>query len=587
MKKWKGITLTGAQRATLLTAFTVLLLGGVLLAFGAGALFLPLRMAGLLHLAVGTLLLFGFLWPLLHGHVAARRARAAEALEAQEKKKRGVAFARLAQRMRADFLRWSNLIALVASLVLLAVFAYLLVVISLDAQALGLLSYLHVLVTVAAFLMLLILSKALQHFMPKDKQASALMANIDVLRFNLVLVVIGMVLQLTGLFEMRGVLRFVEYAVALYAFVFLVISLAGGFLRGAFATGVRLLIPRPFSKREEDEEDLISYLERSTGMTLHSLFGMRVARRILPIVCLVVAAGFWLSTGVAQIETYERGALYRFGKCERILEPGVHLTLPWPFDKVELYETEKVQEMVVGYESDERTNLLWDESHGGTEYKLLLGDGNELVSVNLRIKYKIDDLYEYVTCSAEPAQMLNAKAYSVVTDLTVRTTLDVLLEEDRAALSQIIEERLGEYLDGVSCGLAVTDVIIESIHPPVELSAIYRDVVSAELEREAQIEAATGIAEATKIYAELVKNKAIQEAQIRQNQKVAEAEAAVAEFMAMVEAYGTYPDTYVYYKYLQALAEVYDGRRLYILGDGIDQRYIYFKDGVVIYNPTP
>ena len=74
MKKWKGITLTGAQRATLLTAFTVLLLGGVLLAFGAGALFLPLRMAGLLHLAVGTLLLLGFLWPLLHGHVAARRA---------------------------------------------------------------------------------------------------------------------------------------------------------------------------------------------------------------------------------------------------------------------------------------------------------------------------------------------------------------------------------------------------------------------------------------------------------------------------------------------------------------------------------
>jgi hypothetical protein len=170
MKKWKGITLTGAQRATLLTAFTVLLLGGVLLAFGAGALFLPLRMAGLLHLAVGTLLLLGFLWPLLHGHVAAGRARAAEALEAQEKKKRGVAFARLAQRMRADFLRWSNLIALVASLVLLAVFAYLLVVISLDAQALGLLSYLHVLVTVAAFLVLLILSKALQHFMPKEWQ---------------------------------------------------------------------------------------------------------------------------------------------------------------------------------------------------------------------------------------------------------------------------------------------------------------------------------------------------------------------------------------------------------------------------------
>jgi regulator of protease activity HflC (stomatin/prohibitin superfamily) len=227
---------------------------------------------------------------------------------------------------------------------------------------------------------------------------------------------------------------------------------------------------------------------------------------------------------------------------------------------------------------------LWSESHGGTEYKLLLGDGAELVSVNLRIQYKIDDLREYVTCSAEPESILNAKAYSVVTDVTVHTSLDELLAEDRALLSQNIEEQLAAYLDEIACGLCVTDVIIESIHPPVEVAAIYQEVVSAQLISQAQIDTAEGLAAASRAFAELRKNAAVMKAQIEQTQRVSEAEASVAEFMAMVEAYETAPDSFCYYKYLNALAVTYKGQRLYILGDGIDQRYLYFGNGVIIYN---
>jgi regulator of protease activity HflC (stomatin/prohibitin superfamily) len=344
-----------------------------------------------------------------------------------------------------------------------------------------------------------------------------------------------------------------------------------------------LTIPKPFAKEEQGEEDLVTYLERSTGITLRSLFGIKVAKKILPLVFLGVVFFFWLTTGITQIEPYEHGVLYRLGQCDRILEPGIHLSLPYPFDKVEVYQTEKVQEMVVGYENPDKTNLLWTESHGGTEYKLLLGDGSELVSVNLRIKYKIDDLREYVTCSAEPSQILNAKAYAVVTDLTVKTKLDEILEEDRAGLSQSIEERLAAYLDTAACGLEVCDVIIESIHPPVEVSQVYQQVVSATLEAQAQVDNAQGIAASKISFAELQKNAAIQNANINQNEKVAAAEATVAEFMAMVEAYNAYPDAFCYYKYLNALAKVYQGQRLYIVGDGIDEGYLYFGDGVVIY----
>ena len=102
---------------------------------------------------------------------------------------------------------------------------------------------------------------------------------------------------------------------------------------------------------------------------------------------------FWFCTGIITVEPHQQGALYRFGKCESILEPGLHITLPWPLDKVDVYDTGKIRETVVGYDSNRKSDILWSESHGGTEYKLLLGEGNELVSVNVRVQYKIDDLY--------------------------------------------------------------------------------------------------------------------------------------------------------------------------------------------------
>ena len=563
--------------------------------FGQSAYYPPMLMAAWLQFCIAVLLLLGLGWPALLTKAKQALSRDAQRATAQEEppadepegeKKKRKAPRRLLTPCRAfleGLVRWGNVIGLSLLFAVLLVFGFFYVTFVAKTEAGNYLSYLHVLILAAGVAALLILSRVFKYFAPDARIRVAYTAVLDVLRFNLLILTVGTVVNVTGLLDASTVMLVFEYVVAAYCAIFLLLSLINGFLRGQCAEGLTITIPRPFSKQEQEEEDLITYLERSTGITLRSLFGIKAAKKILPLVLLGVVFCFWLTTGITQIEPYERGALYRFGKCEKILEPGIHLALPYPFDKVEVYQTEKVQEMVVGYESADKTNLLWTESHGGTEYKLLLGDGNELVSVNLRVKYKIDDLREYVTCSAEPAQILNAKAYAVVTDLTVKTKLDDILEEDRAALSQTIEERLAAYLDTAACGLEVCDVIIESIHPPVEVSQVYQQVVSATLAAQAQIDNAEGIAASKISFAQLQKNATVQKAQINQNEQIAAAEASVAEFMAMVEAYNSYPDTFCYYKYLNTLAEVYQNQRLYIIGDGIDEGYLYFGDGVVIY----
>ncbi|MBE6630475.1 MAG: hypothetical protein E7624_06465 [Ruminococcaceae bacterium] len=566
----KKLSVNRRDGVLLIAALICAAVGVILSVFGKDAVFVPMKMAAWLHYGVAVLLVLDVLWPAL--------IRLCERGAQKESTKRPI------RAVLKWLLRWSNALGLVLFLAALGGMGYLYYAYSTFNGKIGVLGYLHVLMLVLAFAALMITSKAFLHFAGEEKGIGAVVSTLDVLRFNLAVLTVGTLLNVTGLFDLTVALRVIQFVMAAYCALFLLLSLISGFIRGECGKGVRFCVPRLFSRKLDDEEDLIAYLEKSTGITLRSLFGIRVIKTILPGVVLGVALFFWLSTGVVQVESYQQGALYRFGKCEKILEPGIHLTLPYPFDKVDIYDTERVGELIVGYESADRSNLLWTESHGGTEYKLLLGNGNELVSVNLRIKYKIDDLYEYVTVAGEAEQMLNAKAYAVVRDITVRTTLDELLAEDRTALSQTIEDRLAEYLEEMQCGLVVVDAILESFHPPVEVSTIYQEVVSAELLAQALKDSAEGMALATGISAELRKNALIQAATVRQNEQVAAATAAVAEFMAMLEAYEENPDTFCYYKYLDALAKVYAGQRLYIVSDGIDQRYIYFGNGVIVYN---
>ena len=343
---------------------------GVLLwLFGNDAVFVPMKMAAWLHFSLAALLVLNVLWPAL--------MRACERGSKKENWKRP------ARAVVSFAVRWGNAVGLAVFLVALGGLGVLYWYFSAPASIAPIVGYLHVLILALSFAALLIAAKAMKHFAGEEHISGALISTLDVMRFNIGILTVGALLLVTGLFDPAAILRILQFVMAGYCAVFLLLAVIGGFVRGECATGMRLSVPRFFSRKEEGEEDLIAYLEKSTGITLRSLFGIRVIRKVLPIVVIGVAFGFWLSTGFVQVESYQQAALYRFGRCHDILEPGLHVTLPYPFDKVELYDTERVSELVVGYETPEKSDLLWTESHGGTEYKLLLGNGNELVSVNL------------------------------------------------------------------------------------------------------------------------------------------------------------------------------------------------------------
>lgn len=415
-------------------------------------------------------------------------------------------------------------------------------------------------------------------------QLRCLRTALATMRLVLALVTAAAVVKLLGFYELLRPADIALAVIFVYVTVFLTLSLTVCGVRRELLMSPELSIPMPLSLGRDRDLGVLSYLEKNTGITMRSLWSMKLVKKMIPYTVMLSALLLWLCSGVVQVEAYQTGAVYRFGQLrEQTLEPGLHLTLPWPIDRVEIYDTGNVSTLTIGYISSEETDNTWTGTHGSNEYRLLLGGGNELVSINLRLEYRISDLESYLRSCSSPERLLEAAAYELVTDRTIGTDLDSLLSTDRAAFADSFRSELTERMAGYSTGLELVSVVLESIHPPIEIASVYQEMVGAEIKADkyildAEAAAAVKLAEAQKSY-----DTAVNTANADSYTKTAAAEADVAEFMAGVAADRQYSDSYRYYKYLSAIGSAYGKARLVIVGQDIDSSSIYFG-GIAVIN---
>ena len=347
-----------------------------------------------------------------------------------------------------------------------------------------------------------------------------------------------MVTSFTGLFSVSQYVDYVILGCWFYVAAMAAVSVAVKMTRHREELVFRLYILFPvYYYGGQKGSGALTWLEQHTGISMRSLWSLKFIKMILPSCAMAVLLLVWLSTCVVQVETYQQGALYRFGSLARedILEPGLHFKLPVPFEEVKIYNVTQPQGMIVGYEGDvNNKNNLWTRPHEGEEQALLLGNGNELVAINLKITYRISDLYTYLTRYSSPEDVLNAKGYEVVMGETIHTDINTIISEDRSQLSHRIEEQLKEYAREAELGLEVMSVTLASIHPPVAIADIYQSVVSAGIQKKTSVLTAEGKALVAREGAEADKQLAINDAGIQRDERVSSANAEIQEYLSLI-----------------------------------------------------
>ena len=442
-------------------------------------------------------------------------------------------------------------------------------------------NYAYAVLLIALFLVFIVLDKWMLHNEDADEYSSALGNNVRSIlalaRLALILIIPSVFIKLLGFYELQKYLVIAIAVIFYWSSLFTLLSYIARGIRQELASLPDIRIPTPFSGGSGRDMGILSYLEDNTGITMRGLWSVKLMGKL--IIPSIVAAFllFWVATGLVEIGSGQQGAVYCFGKLQsEPLEPGIHLTLPWPFGKTMIYNTDEVSSITIGYRSDTSGDNVWTQTHGSEEYELLLGGGEELVSINLCIEYMISDLHTYLVNCARPESILEASAYELVADKTLVTDLDTLLSTDRDRFAAEFLVDLREKIRERNTGLEIVSVVLESIHPPLGIADIYQRLVSAEIEAQTRIMNAKAYAAVRVLEAETNAVTTVSVATAEQLNKIAEAQAEVAEFMASVAADEANSDAYRHYKYLNAVKNAYGNANLIIVGSDIDESRIWF-----------
>ena len=374
------------------------------------------------------------------------------------------------------------------------------------------------------------------------------------------------------------ILQWVYYIVSVYLVVSLAVNILLSMLKGNILNFDYTLLPKFVLTKDQFAKSAAKW-----KISLKSLYTIRYTLKILPALAFTFILVLFLSTGVFVVQPHQQAAVYHFGKLETssIKGSGLHFKFPWPIDKAEIYDVHRAASMQIGYESSGSANFLWTQMHDGGEYMLLLGNGNEMAAVNLKIMYVISDLYSYIKTCTNAEAVLSAAAYNALMTRTINTTLDSFLSVDRNSLSTSVLNELSDFCRSEKLGFSIIQVVIENIHPPVDIADVYQNVVSASVDKTTAITRAQTYAETKVINAAKLSKFAIDSARAMQYSKTSDAQKETAVFYAATEGYRISPGSYELTKNLDVYQKIIKGNKVYVFSRGAESGMSKFIIGKV------
>ena len=208
---------------------------------------------------------------------------------------------------------------------------------------------------------------------------------------------------------------------------------------------------------------------------------MKVKGENLMWVAIIVLIIFLCFVRIVQINEYQRGVLFEFGKFSRILGPGWHFYIPL------FANCRKVNIRTKTVDVPEQEAITKD---------------NVSVKINAVLYYKIFDAKNAIIAVENFNYAVSQLAQTTMRNMVGAVTLDDLLSE-RESISVNMCKILDEATD--PWGIKVENVELKDISLPEEMKRVIAKVAEAEREKQAVITKAEGEVQASNNLAEAAK----------------------------------------------------------------------------------
>jgi membrane protease subunit HflK len=261
---------------------------------------------------------------------------------------------------------------------------------------------------------------------------------------------------------------------------------------------------------------------------------------------------FIISTSFYVVDQKEQGVVLRFGKFNRLTEPGLHMKLPFGIERRFNVPTQMVLKQEFGFRTTKPgITTVYSEVDYPQESIMLTGDLN-IVDAEWIIQYRIVDPVKWLFEVDNQTKTIRDISQSVINLLIGdRAILDVIGAE-RANIEQYGQDMMNELFKKYNLGIRVTTVKLQNIVPPKgSVQNAFEDVNKAIQDRSRLIN------EGKQAYNEAIpraKGEAqqlIEQAQGYAVERVNKAQGDVARFAKVLEEYNRNPQvtrTRLYYE---------------------------------------
>jgi Cu+-exporting ATPase len=303
----------------------------------------------------------------------------------------------------------------------------------------------------------------------------------------------------------------------------------------------------------------------------------------------ILLAGLYSVSGITAIGTGEVGLVRRFGGYRGLLEPGLHVRLPAPFEQVTRVRPGLVKSMPLGFRSvgSARGELLrWQAGHGRSmepggedegarDATLLTGDG-QFLEVSASLQYSMDTgrpdaIRRFVLGIADPEPALRLISEAVVRSVVGRRPLIGLLSTGRAEAEQSATTELRDRLRALDLGVLIHALTFQDVHPPLAVLDAYRDVSRAESDRLRRENEAGAYRDEKLPLAEAKAQAAVSAAEGARDRQVALASSTSDAFLYQLSAREPATELTDFRLFWEAIADAFAGRPKMILDARADR----------------
>ena len=286
-----------------------------------------------------------------------------------------------------------------------------------------------------------------------------------------------------------------------------------------------------------------------------------VSRKLLlPIVVLLLL--LWIGSGIYVVGPGEVGVVLHFGREIAIAQPGLNFRLPWPIQRHEIVDVQRVRSAEIGYRSSVRGGSFTQRV--SEEALMLTGDEN-IVEVQLFVQYIVQDPSKYLFRARDPESTLRAAAEVALRSIVGRNTIDYTMTEGREDVQAQVRVYLQRLLDDYQTGLLATAVQLLVVDAPDQVRNAFHDVVRAWEDRERLTQEAEGYREDVIPRARGEAHQIIQAAEAYREQRVLRAMGEAARFSAVLREYQLAPDVTRERLYLETMERVLPKAEKFIL----------------------